>query len=58
MIDSEKLNLKLNAWNELKMDYLTPEVRKKDDQLKAYFWLRGKQLLQVGAIWIAVFEKR
>lgn len=57
-IDSEKLNLKLNAWNELKMDYLTPEVRKKDDQLKAYFWLRGKHLLQVGAIRIAVFEKR
>jgi len=57
-IDSEKLNLKLNAWNELKMDYLTPEVRKKADQLKVYFWLRGKQPLNVGSIRLSVYEKR
>jgi len=56
-IDSEKLNLKLNAWNELKMDYLTPEVPKNTDQLKVYFWLRGKQPLNVGVMQLSVYEK-
>ncbi len=57
-LDSEKLNLKLNTWNKVSLDYLTPEVRKKSDRLKLYFWLRGKQLLSVGSIKVDVFEKR
>lgn len=57
-LDSEKLNLKLNTWNELTLDYLTPEVRKKQDQLKIYFWLRGKQPLIVGDIRVEVYEKK
>jgi len=57
-LDSEKLNLKLNTWNKVSLDYLTPEVRKKSDRLKLYFWLRGKQSLSVGSIKVDVFEKR
>lgn len=57
ILDSEKLNLKLNAWNEIKLDYLTPEVRRKDDSLKVFFWLKGKQPLFVGNIRISVYEK-
>lgn len=34
--DSEKMNLKLNEWNRIYFDYLTPEVRRKTDNLKVY----------------------
>jgi hypothetical protein len=37
-----KDSLKQNAWNELKMDYLTPEVRSTNDNVKIYVWQRGK----------------
>lgn len=40
--DSEKMNLELNRWNRVTYEYLTPEVRKKTDLLKVYFWNRGK----------------
>ncbi len=56
-IDSEKLNLKLNAWNKITLDYLTPEVRKVKDSLKVFFWLRGKQPLNVGGIKVEVYDK-
>ncbi len=33
--------LKLNAWNVLEYDYLTPEIWRKGDALKMYAWYRG-----------------
>lgn len=56
-IDSEKLNLKLNAWNELKLDYLTPEVRKKTDVFKVSYKLKGNRSLYFGPVKVSVFEK-
>ncbi|MFA5417121.1 MAG: hypothetical protein WC341_01555 [Bacteroidales bacterium] len=35
--------LKLNQWNKITMDYLTPEVRSKNDNLVVYVWNRGKK---------------
>jgi hypothetical protein len=57
-IDSDKVTLKLNEWNELSMEYLSPEVRKSDDILKIYFWLRGSHQLYVDDIKVEVYEKR
>ncbi|MDP2723124.1 MAG: hypothetical protein Q8O72_10225 [Bacteroidales bacterium] len=33
----------LNQWNKINMDYLTPEVRSKNDNLIVYVWNRGKK---------------
>lgn len=56
--DSEKMNLKLNEWNRICFDYLTPEVRRKTDNLKVYIWLRGKGELFVDDLQVEIFEKK
>ncbi len=33
--------IKLNQWNKVTMDYLTPEVRSKNDELTVYLWNQG-----------------
>lgn len=40
--DSNIMDLKLNEWNKVQFDYLTPEVRRKTNKLKVYFWHRGQ----------------
>lgn len=54
--DSEKMNLKLNEWNRVCFDYLTPEVRRKTNNLKVYIWYRGKEELFVDDLQVDIFE--
>ncbi|MBE9512062.1 MAG: hypothetical protein IMY71_14430 [Bacteroidetes bacterium] len=54
--DSEKMNLKLNEWNRVCFDYLTPEVRRKTNNLKVYIWLRGREELFVDDLQVDIFE--
>nr|NQU93791.1 hypothetical protein [Bacteroidota bacterium] len=35
-------NIRYGEWNNISMDYLTPEVRVPADNLKVYVWHRGK----------------
>lgn len=42
----------------LTMIYLTPEVRRKNDELLIYYWLRGKYEVLVGPIDIEIWEPR
>ena len=35
-------NASLNQWNYMSFDYLTPEVRSKNDKLSVYLWFRGE----------------
>jgi hypothetical protein len=57
-LDSEKLSLKAGEWNKISFDYLTPEVRKKKDLLKVFFWLRGKQPIYVDDIQVTIYEEK
>jgi hypothetical protein len=57
-IDLEKINLELNKWNKVSMEYLTPEVRSKRDKLKVYLWLRGKKQIYMDDLKVEVFEKK
>ena len=57
-LDAEKLNLKMNEWNNIELDYLSPEVRNVNDKLKVYYWLRGKQPVLIGPTLIEVWERR
>jgi hypothetical protein len=46
----------LNKWNFLTFDYLTPEVRSKDDKLSVYIWFRGNDPVYVDDFKIEAFE--
>jgi len=50
------MNLKLNEWNRICFDYLTPEVRRKTNNLKVYIWYRGKEALFVDDLQVEIFE--
>jgi len=50
------LQLKQGQWNAVHLDYMTPEVRNKEDILKAYVWLRGQQAVLIDNLKVEVFE--
>jgi len=51
------MDLQLNQWNKITFDYLTPEVRRKDNLLKIYFWNRGTGQIFIDDLQVEVFEK-
>ncbi len=53
-----KNNLKLNRWNKVEMLYLTPEVRKKEDNLLVYLWNRGKKDIYFDDLKIEMMEPK
>lgn len=57
-LDSEKLDLQLNKWNEITFYYLTPPVRRKSDKLKVYFWNRGKAQVFIDDFGVKILEKK
>jgi len=56
--DSEKMNLQINQWNKVTYLYLTPEVRKKYNNLKVYFWNRGTGKVYIDDLQVEVLEKK
>ncbi|MBC8321170.1 MAG: hypothetical protein H8E34_10640 [Bacteroidetes bacterium] len=51
-----KGHLRLNQWNKVSFDYLTPEVRSKKDNLIVYIWNRGKKNIYFDKLTIELFE--
>jgi hypothetical protein len=47
-----------NAWVPLSMDYLTPEVRSPQDNLKAYIWNDDGGPWRVDDLRVEVFERK
>ena len=56
--DSENMVLQLKQWNMITYDYLTPEVREKNNILKVYFWNRGTGQIFIDDLEVEVFEKK
>jgi hypothetical protein len=50
--------IKLNQWNKISMDYLTPEVRSKNDELAVYLWNRGSLDIYFDDLMIEVYETK
>jgi MFS family permease len=46
-----------SGWQELRMDYLTPEVRSTDDLFKAYIWNIHGDTCAIGSFRVEVFER-
>ena len=44
-------------WNNLSIDYLTPEVRSKEDNLMVYVWHRGKSDIFIDDFIVEIFER-
>jgi len=45
-------------WNNLSLDYLTPEVRSKKDNLMVYVWHRGKSNIYIDDFKVEIFEDK
>lgn len=46
----------LGEWNNVKIEYMTPEVRSTSDNLKVYLWHRGEKDIKIRNLNIRVFE--
>jgi len=51
-------SIKPNEWNTLSMDYLTPEVRTKNEELRIYAWYRGNSEILIDHLVVEVFERK
>jgi hypothetical protein len=54
-LDSENLDLKEGEWNYVSSDYLSPEMRSRDDKTKAFVWNRGGNELYLDDFKLEVF---
>ncbi|MBK7175433.1 MAG: hypothetical protein IPH84_19945 [Bacteroidales bacterium] len=43
-------------WNLVSFDYLTPDIRSKEDLLKVYFWLQGKNPMLIDDFTVEAWE--
>jgi len=51
-------NWKKGSWNTIHMDYLTPEVRSKNDNLMIYVWHRAQSPVAIDNLKIEIWDKR
>jgi hypothetical protein len=57
-LESSALKLKQNEWNEIRMDYLTPEVRHTSDVFKTYVWNMSGGFMLVDELSLEAFEEK
>lgn len=55
-ISLNEFNIKPGQWNQMQMDYLTPEVRSVEDKMKAYFWLEGEEPVFIDNLKFEIFD--
>lgn len=51
-----KESLNKNQWNPLSMQFLTPELRSNQDEVKVYFWYRGNNEVELKDLQIEKFS--
>lgn len=56
--DIKPEDLKYNDWNEINFDYLTPELRTKNDNMKVYLWHRGTDPVPVDYLKMTLYEPK
>ncbi len=59
-ITSDYKNFKITSfvWNEIHLEFLTPEIRHKSDIVKAYFWNMGNKPVLIDNFKIEIFEPK
>jgi len=58
MTDYVNFNIIPNKWTEIQLDYLTPELKNKNDIIKVYFWNIGSQPVLIDNFKITIFEPK
>ena len=58
MNDYVNFNIIPNKWTEIQLDYLTPELKNKNDIIKVYFWNIGSQPVLIDNFKITIFEPK
>lgn len=56
--DYANFNIKPNKWTEIYLDYLTPDMRDKNDIITAYFWNIGSQPVLIDNFKVEIFEPK
>lgn len=56
--DSKKMKLELNKWNRITFYYLTPEVRRKSNELKVYFSTKNNADVYIDDLQLEVYERK
>jgi len=57
-IDVEKQDCKLNTWHTVSFNYITPVIRSGRDQMKVYYWHRGKKPVFIDNLQVEIWEKK
>ena len=53
----QKNKLILHQWNKVSFDYLSPEIRSKDDRLVVFLWNLGEKEIYFDDLMIEAFEE-
>ena len=48
--DSEKLSLKDDQWNDIRLEFMAPPLKDAGDELRIYVWYRGNQQIKVDSL--------
>lgn len=58
LTDYANFNIIPNKWTEIQLDYLTPELKTKNDIVKIYFWNMGSQPVLIDNFKVTIFEPK
>ncbi len=47
-----------NNWQRIEFDYMSPEIRTKNDSFKCYIWKRGSKGFDIDNFKIEIFEPK
>ncbi|MGB3946657.1 MAG: hypothetical protein WBM13_01620 [Bacteroidia bacterium] len=56
--DYKNFNISPFVWTEIHLDFLTPDIRHKNDIIKAYFWNMGNKPVLIDNFKIDIFEPK
>jgi hypothetical protein len=56
--ENQQEEIRFGEWNQISMDYLSPELRSRSDKLSAYLWYRGESFALVRNIEVRLFEPK
>lgn len=57
-VDIENKEIDLNDWVEIETTYITPDIRRKSNKLKVYYWHRGKMPVFIDDLKVEVWEEK
>jgi len=58
LTSESNFNTKINSWTKIHLDFLTPDIRHKNDVIKIYFWNMGNKSVLIDDFKIDVFEPK